>query len=71
MPISGTDTSLDATLEIETADQTFCLTQSGYTDTGPTSPRTDPATPGAWQRGGGWGGGGVAAFLGSIVMSVV
>ena len=35
--------------EIEVADQTFHLTQSKYTDTGPTSPSTDPITPGAWQ----------------------
>ena len=35
--------------EIEVADQTFYLTQSQYTDTGPTSPSTDPVTPGAWQ----------------------
>ena len=35
--------------EIEAADQTFHLTQSQYTDTGPTSPSTDPITPGAWQ----------------------
>ena len=35
--------------EIEVADQTFCLTQSQYTDTGPTSPSADPRTPGAWQ----------------------
>ena len=34
--------------EIEVADQTFHLTQSQYTDTGPTSPSTDPITPGAW-----------------------
>ena len=27
----------------------FHLTQSQYTDTGPTSPRADPITPGAWQ----------------------
>ena len=33
--------------EIEIAVQTFHLTQ--YTDTGPTSPSTDPITPGAWQ----------------------
>ena len=31
---------------IEVADQTFYLTQSQYTDTGPTSPRADPITPG-------------------------
>ena len=35
--------------EIEVADQTFHLTQSQYTDTGPTSPSVDPITPGAWQ----------------------
>ena len=35
--------------ETEVADQTFHLTQSQYTDTGPTSPSTDPITPGAWQ----------------------
>ena len=35
--------------EIEIADQTFHLTQSQYTDTGPTSPSADPITPGAWQ----------------------
>ena len=35
--------------EIEVADQTFHLTQSQYTDTGPTSPSTDPMMPGAWQ----------------------
>ena len=31
------------------ADQTFYLTQSQYTDTGPTSPSTDPIMPGTWQ----------------------
>ena len=31
------------------ADQTFYLTQSQYTDTGPTSPSADPTTPGTWQ----------------------
>ena len=35
--------------EIDVADQTFYLTQSQYTDTGPTSPSADPITPGAWQ----------------------
>ena len=35
--------------EIDVADQTFYLTQSQYTDTGPISPNTDPITPGAWQ----------------------
>ena len=33
--------------EIDVA--TFHLTQSQYTDTGPTSPSADPITPGAWQ----------------------
>ena len=36
--------------EIEAADPTFYLTQSQYTDTGPTSPSADPITPGAWHR---------------------
>ena len=35
--------------ETEAANQTFHLTQSQYTDTGPTSPSADPITPGAWQ----------------------
>ena len=35
--------------EMEVADQTFHLIQSQYTDPGPTSPSTDPITPGAWQ----------------------
>ena len=35
--------------EIEVADPTFYLTQSQYTDTGPTSSSADPITPGAWQ----------------------
>ena len=35
--------------EKEVADPTFYLTQSQYTDTGPTSPSADPITPGAWQ----------------------
>ena len=35
--------------ETEVADPTFYLTQSQHTDTGPTSPSTDPITPGAWQ----------------------
>ena len=35
--------------EIEVADPTFYLTQSQYTDTGPTSPSADPITPGAWR----------------------
>ena len=36
-------------IEIQVADPTFYLTQSQYTDTGPTSPSADPITPGAWQ----------------------
>ena len=36
-------------IETEVADQTFYLTQSQYTDTGPTSPSADPIVPGAWQ----------------------
>ena len=36
-------------IEIEVADQTFHLTQSQYTDTGPTSPRADPISPSTWQ----------------------
>ena len=35
--------------EIEVADQTFYLTQSQYTDTGPTGPSADIILPGAWQ----------------------
>ena len=35
--------------EIEVADPTFYLTQSQYTDSGPTSPTTDPITPSTWQ----------------------
>ena len=35
--------------EIEVADPTFYLTQSQYTNTGPTSPSADPTMPGAWQ----------------------
>ena len=35
--------------EIEVADQTFYLTQSQYTDTGPTGPSACPIMPGAWQ----------------------
>ena len=34
--------------QIEVADPTFYLTQSQYTDTGPTSPSADPITLGAW-----------------------
>ena len=35
--------------EIEVANQTFYLSQSQYTDTGPTSPSADPIAQGAWQ----------------------
>ena len=35
--------------ELEVADQTFYLTRSQYTDTGPTSPSAGPITPRAWQ----------------------
>ena len=35
--------------EIQVAYQTFYLTQSQYTDTGPTSPSGDPITPDTWQ----------------------
>ena len=35
--------------ETEVADRTFYLTQSQYTDAGPTSPSADPITPGAWH----------------------
>ena len=37
--------------ETEVADQTFHLTQSQYTDTGPTSPSADPITPGRVATG--------------------
>ena len=36
-------------IEVEFADQAFYLTQSQYTDTGPTSPSPDLIIPGAWQ----------------------
>ena len=35
--------------ETEVADQKFYLTQSQHTDIVPTSPSTDPLTPGTWQ----------------------
>ena len=35
--------------EMEAADLTFFLTKSQNIDTGPTSPRDDSITPGAWQ----------------------
>ena len=40
--------------EIEVADQNFCLNQSRYSDTGPTSPSADPISPDAYQ-GSHWG----------------
>ena len=44
-----TDNCTRCHTEIEVADPTFYLTQSEYTDTGPTSPSPDPIMPGAWQ----------------------
>ena len=38
-------TILRAATQIKVADQTFHLTQSQYTDAGPTSPRADPIPP--------------------------
>ena len=38
-----------ATLRQKLQIKAFHLTQSQYTDTGPTSPRADPTIPGAWQ----------------------
>ena len=38
-----------ATLRQKLHIKAFHLTQSQYTDTGPTSPRADPVTPGTWQ----------------------
>ena len=38
-----------ATLRRKLQIKAFHLTQSQYTDTGPTSPRADPITPGTWQ----------------------
>ena len=36
-------------IEMDVADQTFYLTRSQHTDTGPTSPFANLITPGAWQ----------------------
>ena len=36
-------------IEIKVTGQIFHLTQSQYTDTEPTSPSTDPISPGTWQ----------------------
>ena len=47
--VGCSDNSTCRHTEIEVADPTFHLTQSQYTDTGPTSPSTDPTTPGAWK----------------------
>ena len=38
-----------ATLRQKLQIKAFHLTQSQYTDIGPTSPRADPITPGIWQ----------------------
>ena len=35
--------------KVELAGQTYYFIQSQYIDTGPTSPSSDPVTPGAWQ----------------------
>ena len=43
------DNSTCCHTEIDVADQALYLTQSQYTDTGPTSPSADPITPCAWQ----------------------
>ena len=43
------DTCTCCHTETQVGAQTFHLTQSQYTDNGPTSPSTDPITPGAWQ----------------------
>ena len=45
----GSDNCTCCHTETEVADPTFYLTQSQYTDTGPTSPSADPISPGAWQ----------------------
>ena len=44
-----TDNSTFCHTEIDVVDQTFYLTQSQYTDTGPTSASADPIMSGAWQ----------------------
>ena len=43
------DNSMCCHTEIEVAYPTLHLTQLQYTDNRPTSPSTDPITPGAWQ----------------------
>ena len=45
----GSDSCTCCHTETEAADPTFYLTLSQYTDTRPTSPSSDPITPGAWQ----------------------
>ena len=45
----GSDLFMCCHTEMEIADQAFHLTQSQYTDTGPTCPSTDSIAPGAWQ----------------------
>ena len=47
----GSDNFTCCHTEIGVADQTFHLTQSEYTDTGPTRPRTDPVPPGRVATG--------------------
>ena len=47
--------------EIEVADPTFYLSQSKYTDTGPTSPSADPITPGT-RQGSHWSADGVTGM---------
>ena len=50
--ISGTDLFKQLYMlpaEIEVADSIFYLTRLQYTDTRPTSPSTNPITPGAWH----------------------
>ena len=44
-----TDNSTCCHIEIEVTNQTYYLTHSQYTETGPTSPSADPIMPGAWQ----------------------
>ena len=43
------DGSAQTIVRAATLRSNFHLTQSQYTDTGLTSPSTDPITPGAWQ----------------------
>ena len=43
------DRSAQTVVGLEVADQTFYLTQSQYTDAGPTSPSADAITPSTFQ----------------------